>query len=27
MSDGMQSLYPHQFEQLMQELNKLKGYL
>jgi 3-deoxy-7-phosphoheptulonate synthase len=27
MSDGMQSLYPHQFEDLMQEINKLKGYL
>ncbi len=27
MSDGMQSLYPAQFEQLMQEINKLKQYL
>ena len=24
MSDGMQSLYPHQFEQLMQEITRLK---
>jgi 3-deoxy-7-phosphoheptulonate synthase len=27
MSDGMQSLYPQQFEQLMQEINRLKQYL
>jgi 3-deoxy-7-phosphoheptulonate synthase len=27
MSDGMQSLYPAQFEQLMQEINRLKQYL
>jgi 3-deoxy-7-phosphoheptulonate synthase len=27
MSDGMQSLYPHQFEELMQEISRLKGYL
>ncbi len=27
MSDGMQSLYPQQFEQLMQEISRLKGYL
>jgi 3-deoxy-7-phosphoheptulonate synthase len=27
MSDGMQSLYPAQFEQLMQEIGRLKGYL
>ncbi len=27
MSDGMQSLYPQQFEQLMEEINRLKGYL
>jgi 3-deoxy-7-phosphoheptulonate synthase len=27
MSDGIQSLYPAQFEQLMQEINRLKQYL
>jgi 3-deoxy-7-phosphoheptulonate synthase len=27
MSDGAQSLYPQQFEKLMEEINKLKGYL
>ena len=27
MSDGMQSLYPQQFEQLMKEITKLKEYL
>jgi 3-deoxy-7-phosphoheptulonate synthase len=27
MSDGAQSLYPWQFEQLMQEIGRLKGYL
>lgn len=27
MSDGMQSLYPAQFEQLMQEINRLRHYL
>jgi 3-deoxy-7-phosphoheptulonate synthase len=27
MSDGAQSLYPWQFEDLMQEIGKLKGYL
>jgi 3-deoxy-7-phosphoheptulonate synthase len=27
LSDGMQSLYPQQFEQLMKEINKLKQYL
>lgn len=27
LSDGMQSLYPHQFEQLMQEISRLKNFL
>jgi 3-deoxy-7-phosphoheptulonate synthase len=27
LSDGAQSLYPQQFEQLMQEITRLKGYL
>jgi len=27
LSDGVQSLYPHQFEQLMEEIGRLKGYL
>jgi 3-deoxy-7-phosphoheptulonate synthase len=27
LSDGMQSLYPHQFEQLMKEITRLKEYL
>jgi len=27
LSDGMQSLYPHQFEQLMKEIERLKQYL
>jgi 3-deoxy-7-phosphoheptulonate synthase len=27
LSDGIQSLYPRQFEQLMQEINRLKQYL
>lgn len=27
LSDGMQSLYPYQFEDLMEEVNRLKGYL
>jgi len=27
LSDGMQSLYPQQFEQLMQEISRLKQYL
>jgi 3-deoxy-7-phosphoheptulonate synthase len=27
MSDGAQSLYPYQFEDLMEDLNRLKGYL
>jgi 3-deoxy-7-phosphoheptulonate synthase len=27
LSDGMQSLYPYQFEQLMQEINRLKEFL
>jgi 3-deoxy-7-phosphoheptulonate synthase len=27
LSDGMQSLYPRQFEQLMQEISRLKQYL
>jgi 3-deoxy-7-phosphoheptulonate synthase len=27
LSDGMQSLYPQQFEQLMKEINKLKQYI
>ncbi|MGD0795716.1 MAG: 3-deoxy-7-phosphoheptulonate synthase, partial [Dehalococcoidales bacterium] len=27
LSDGIQSLYPQQFEQLMQELKRLKQYL
>jgi 3-deoxy-7-phosphoheptulonate synthase len=27
LSDGMQSLYPHQFEQLMKEISRLKEYL
>jgi len=27
LSDGMQSLYPHQFEQLMQEIGRLQQFL
>jgi 3-deoxy-7-phosphoheptulonate synthase len=27
MSDGAQSLYPYQFEDLMEDVNRLKGYL